>query len=269
MIYIRGMLFCETRSKRHFRHYMAQIAGNFPLKSAHGTKFPWDGTADPWDGNRNPRDGSAEIPRPAAFPTLKGGRAWVSALTVCHIAHKASRRQKHRLRRGGIPAAHTAAWPTDGGKECRGGADAPSCGRQECRPSYTASRQAPLSWANYPINTGKRSAPRLLRTFGALRCYGILPADVFLCLSAFLSCGLDGGLWRPSCARTRMYIAVPADTCEGMGGARCLGARNRVAWGCLWLRKAEKSIEITSFSITPRLIFLSSRICIHLLPIFA
>ena len=137
-------------------------------------------------------------------------------------------------------------------EECRGGTIAPNVfGRQECRPSYTASRQAPLSWANYPITTGKRSAPRLLRTFGALRCYGILPADVFLCLSAFLSCGLDGGLCRPSCARTRMYIAVPAGTCEGMGGARCLGARNRVAWGCLWLRKAEKQQEITSFSITP------------------
>ena len=154
MIYIRGMLFCETRSKRHFCHYMAQIAGNFPLKSAHGTKFPWDGTADPWDGNRNPRDGSAEIPRPAAFPTLKGGRAWVSALTVCHIAHKASRRQKHRLRRGGIPAAHTAAWPTDGGKECRGGADAPSCGRQECRPSYTASRHVRIQGGRPISNRG-------------------------------------------------------------------------------------------------------------------
>ena len=113
MIYIRGMLFCETRSKRHFRHYMAQIAGNFPLKSAHGTKFPWDGTADPWAGNSNPRDGSAETPLPTAFPTLKGGQRWPSALTVCHIAHKA-------LRRGGIPAAppkaHREASAPIGGK---------------------------------------------------------------------------------------------------------------------------------------------------------
>ena len=39
-----------------------------------------------------------ETPLPTAFPTLKGGQRWPSALTVCHIAHKA-------LRRGGIPAA--------------------------------------------------------------------------------------------------------------------------------------------------------------------
>ena len=164
------------------------------------------------------------------------------------------------LRRSAIPGAHTAARTTRKGrmprrdyrpKESRLYASKFPCGTMFAAVRSHTTRQAPLSWANYPITTGKRSAPRLLRTFGALRCYGILPADVFLCLSAFLSCGLDGGLWRPSCARTRMYIAVPADTCEGMGGARCLGARNRVAWGCLWLRKAEKQQEITYFSITP------------------
>ena len=89
---------------------MAQIGGNFRPKSAHRSKFPWDGSANPWDGNRNPWDGnrnpwdgnrnpwdgnrnpwdgSTEKPLPAAFPTLKGGRRWPSALTVCHIAHTA------------------------------------------------------------------------------------------------------------------------------------------------------------------------------------
>ena len=109
---IRGMPFCKIHSEGHFRHYMAQIEGNFQQKTPHGTKFPWDGTADPWDGNRNPRDGSAETPLPTAFPTLKGGQRWPSALTVCHIAHKA-------LRRGGIPAAHTAARPQEGRHSCR------------------------------------------------------------------------------------------------------------------------------------------------------
>ena len=75
--------------KRHFRRYMAKIRAIFRSKSAHGTKFPWDGSAVPWDGNRNPWDGSTEAPLPAAFPTLKGGRTRASALTVCHIAHTA------------------------------------------------------------------------------------------------------------------------------------------------------------------------------------
>ena len=75
--------------KRHFRRYMAKFRAIFRSKSAHGSKFPWDGSADPWDGNRNPWDGSTEAPLPAAFPTLKGGRTRASALTVCHIAHTA------------------------------------------------------------------------------------------------------------------------------------------------------------------------------------
>ena len=102
--------------KRHFCRYMAKIRAIFRSKSAHGTKFPWDGSADPWDGNRNPWDGSTKGPLPAAFPTLKGGRTRASALTVCHIAHTAvghfrrrlrgaSNRKGGSLRRGGIPAA--------------------------------------------------------------------------------------------------------------------------------------------------------------------
>ena len=107
---IRGMLFCKTRAERHFRHYMAQIAGNFPLKTAHGTKFPWDGTADPWDGNQNPWDGSAGTPRRAAFPTLKGGRTWPSALTVCHIAHSASHAERCPPRLGTTPRSQRPPW---------------------------------------------------------------------------------------------------------------------------------------------------------------
>ena len=104
------MLCCKTRAERHFRHYMAQIAGNFPLKTAHGTKFPWDGTADPWDGNQNPWDGSAGTPRRAAFPTLKGGRTWPSALTVCHIAHSASHAERCPPRLGTTPRSQRPPW---------------------------------------------------------------------------------------------------------------------------------------------------------------
>ena len=93
--------------KRHFRRYMAKIRAIFRSKSAHGTKFPWDGSADPWDGNRNPWDGSTKGPLPAAFPTLKGGRTRASALTVCHIAHTAVGHFRRRLR--GHPIARAVA----------------------------------------------------------------------------------------------------------------------------------------------------------------
>ena len=93
--------------KRHFCRYMAKIRAIFRSKSAHGTKFPWDGSADPWDGNRNPWDGSTKGPLPAAFPTLKGGRTRASALTVCHIAHTAVGHFRRRLR--GHPIARAVA----------------------------------------------------------------------------------------------------------------------------------------------------------------
>ena len=86
---------------------MAKFRAIFRSKSAHGSKFPWDGSADPWDGNRNPRDGSTKGPLPAAFPTLKGGRRRTSALTVCHIAHKAVGHFRRRSR--GHPVARAVA----------------------------------------------------------------------------------------------------------------------------------------------------------------
>ena len=139
--------------KRDFRHYMAQIGPNFPPESAHGSKFPWDVSADPWDGNRNPRDGSTRKSLPPAFPTLKGGATRVSALTECQIAHRASpaprcppRSDVTCLARTGCPprrdAIHRVSHVPDGH---RGGrmpwrGCAPSVfGRQEWRPSYTAS----------------------------------------------------------------------------------------------------------------------------------
>ena len=77
--------------KHDFRHYMAQIGPNFPSKTSLGSENPWDGSPDPWDGKRNPWDGATGQPHRAAFPTLKGGARRVSALTLCHIAHKVSR----------------------------------------------------------------------------------------------------------------------------------------------------------------------------------
>ena len=99
---------------------MAQIGANFPPKSAHGTKFPRDGSADPWDGNRNPRDKSTQASRRAAFPTLKRRRRWPSALTVCHIAHKASPAEQCPPRKTRFIAPVATRRPTTGGK-CRGG----------------------------------------------------------------------------------------------------------------------------------------------------
>ena len=99
---------------------MAQIGANFPPKSAHGTKFSRDGSADPWDGNRNPWDGSTQQPHHAAFPTLKHRRTPPSALTVCHIAHKASPAEQCPPRKTRFIAPVATRRPTTGGK-CRGG----------------------------------------------------------------------------------------------------------------------------------------------------
>ena len=48
-----------------------------------------------------------KAPLPAAFPTLKGGRRRTSALTVCHIAHKAVGHFRRRSR--GHPVARAVA----------------------------------------------------------------------------------------------------------------------------------------------------------------
>ena len=126
--------------KRHFRHYMAQIGGNFLLKSAHGTKFPWDGSADPWDGNRNPWDGLPGRPHRRTKTTLKGGRRWASALTLCHIAHTArppAPRRPGRARKRRPPVVAGACGAVCGGavSVCRGGrAPRRSGGRSPCAP---------------------------------------------------------------------------------------------------------------------------------------
>ena len=99
---------------------MAQIGPNFPPESAHGTQNPWDGSADPWDGNQNPRDGSPQTSLPAAFPTLKSGATRPSALTVCHIAHKASPAEQCPPRKTRFIAPVATRRPTTGGKY-RGG----------------------------------------------------------------------------------------------------------------------------------------------------
>ena len=78
--------------KRGFRRYMALFGAIFPLESGLRSKFPSLGSAVPWDGNGNPWDVSAEQPHGRTKISLKGGRRWASALTLCHIAHRASRR---------------------------------------------------------------------------------------------------------------------------------------------------------------------------------
>ena len=102
--------------KRHFCRYMAKIRAIFRSKSAHGTKFPWDGSADPWDGNRNPWDGIDERPPSRRLSNAKrrtNTRVRFNGLP--YSAHGsgafsqafagASNRKGGSLRRGGIPAA--------------------------------------------------------------------------------------------------------------------------------------------------------------------
>ena len=86
--HIRQILCRRDARKWFFRHYMARFDPIFPSESGLGSKFPSLGSANPWDGNRFPWDVSAETPRAAAFPKLKGGRRWASALTLCHMAHR-------------------------------------------------------------------------------------------------------------------------------------------------------------------------------------
>ena len=103
MKYIRRMACRMDARKRRFRHYMAQIGAIFPPKSGLGLKIPWDGSANPWDGNLNPWDGSTEQPHGRTKISLKGGRRWASALTLCHIAHRSPGIKK--AARGGLVEA--------------------------------------------------------------------------------------------------------------------------------------------------------------------
>ena len=79
------------RPKTPFSPLYGTFRPQFSVRTSLGSENPWDGSPDPWDGNQNPRDGATGQPPCAAFPTLKGGARRVSALTVCHIAHKVSR----------------------------------------------------------------------------------------------------------------------------------------------------------------------------------
>ena len=91
----------KSRGEGLFRHYMAHFGAIFPPKSGLGSKFPSLGSANPWDGNRFPWDVSAEGPHGRTEISLKGGRRWASALTVCHIAHSLP-----RPKNGGLGALH-------------------------------------------------------------------------------------------------------------------------------------------------------------------
>ena len=92
--------------KTPFSPLYGKIQGHFSVE-----KCPWIEISMGWIGrsmgNRNPRDGSTKGPLPAAFPTLKGGRRRTSALTVCHIAHKAVGHFRRRSR--GHPVARAVA----------------------------------------------------------------------------------------------------------------------------------------------------------------
>ena len=108
-----------------------------------------------------------KAPLPAAFPTLKGGRRRTSALTVCHIAHKAVGHFRRRSR--GHPVARAVAlggaaflppapprhtFPVVGRSEGVGRRVAFSHGSNVHAAGLTA------PWGpNYSITTGKRSAP--------------------------------------------------------------------------------------------------------------
>ena len=124
----------KSRGEGLFRHYMAHLGAIFPPKSGLGSKFPSLGSANPWDGNRFPWNVSAETPRAAAFPTLKGGQRSLSALTLCHIAH------------GGRAALQNA---------CAGGAQAPAAGAPEALRCKKAA--FPLlvwrAWRNFASRT--------------------------------------------------------------------------------------------------------------------
>ena len=133
--------------KHDFRHYMAQIAPIFPSETSLGSENPWDGSPDPWDGNQNPRDGATGQPPCAAFPTLKGGARRVSALTVCHIAHKPARPGNSTpTRRLEATLGGTPSWrPTPPGrptvvKAYRGEATSDRGGRQDGVPPMATSR---------------------------------------------------------------------------------------------------------------------------------
>ena len=160
--------------KHHFRRYMAKFRAIFRSKSAHGSKFPWDGSADPWDGNRNPRDGIDERPPSRRISNAK--RRTETHVRINSLPYSAqgsgafsqafagaSSREGGSLRRGGIPAArkrsgHPApprhTFPVVGRSEDVGRRVVFSHGSNVHAAGLTA------PWGpNYSITAGKRSAP--------------------------------------------------------------------------------------------------------------
>lgn len=122
--------------KHEFRHHVSQIAPNFPPKTGLGCEIPSLGLADPWDGDGFPWDGSLGPPhgrtkKPQGYTkiSLEGARRSLSALTLCHIAHGASR----FLMAGLCPA---------GGPSMRGSAARlrPASGSRLSGPSTTGRR---------------------------------------------------------------------------------------------------------------------------------
>ena len=89
--HICAMSFRKLPVRGLFRHYMAHFGGVFPSECGLGWEFPSLGSADPWGGDGDPWDGSVARPHEGVENSLEDGRRSLSALTVCHIAHRASR----------------------------------------------------------------------------------------------------------------------------------------------------------------------------------
>ena len=124
----------QEAPKARFRHYVAKIDPYFHPESAHGTEIPWDGNGIAWDGTRETSHGSAGTPLRGASAMPKTRTATPSALTVCQIAHSGAQGETWG-RHGGRRQPRRVHGATMRREECRSGAGAPSCGRQESRPS--------------------------------------------------------------------------------------------------------------------------------------
>ena len=122
----------QEAPKARFRHYVAKIGPNFHPESAHGTEIPWDGNGIAWDGTRETSHGCAGTPLRGASATPKTRTATPSALTVCQIAHSGAQGETWG-RHGGRRQPRRVHGATMRREECRSGAGAPSCERQESR----------------------------------------------------------------------------------------------------------------------------------------
>lgn len=97
MRHIHAKSLHKKRAEWFFCHYVARFGAKNPSETSLGWKNRWDGTAVPWDGSAETGLGSAGRPHGGAENSLERARAWPSALTVCHMAHKGRRaREKAR-----------------------------------------------------------------------------------------------------------------------------------------------------------------------------